>query len=224
MGTGRSESTLDSGVLIVVFKGEPNPVNLIANLSDVGLPDGIATLDYEAGVVLLADASRGLVWRVDVETGNYTVAIQDDQFVPTNQEIPLGVDGVHILNDYLYFTNLGSNLLGRIPISQNGSALGPVENVTTSMIFPDDFAVAPNGTAYVAGGNTLYRVQPGGKVEALAGGPNDLVLEGATSAQFGRTRMDQDVLYIGTNGGILAPVQGVVHGGQLLAINVGLFE
>lgn len=224
LGAGRSESTLNGSVLIVCCKGEPNAVQLVANLTDVGLPDGITTLDYEAGVVLLADASRGLVWRVDVETGNHTIAIQDDQFIPTNQEIPLGVDGVHILNDYLYFTNLGSDLLGRVPISGNGSALGPVQNVTTNMTFPDDFAVAENGTAYVAGGNTLYRVQPGGNVQALAGGPNDLILEGATSAQFGRTRMDQDVLYIGTNGGILAPVQGVVHGGQILAINVGIFE
>src|SRR2546421_12664749 len=89
------------------------------------------------------------------------------------------------------------------------------------MTFPDDFTIAGNGTAYIAGNNTLYRVSQEGRLDTIAGGPNGNVLEGATSAQFGRTHMDHGVLYIGTNGGILAPVNWEIHGGQLAAINVG---
>lgn len=92
------------------------------------------------------------------------------------------------------------------------------------MVFPDDFTIAEDGRVYVAGDNTLWRVGLEGKVNVLAGGPDDLTLEGATSAQFGRTRDDEGVLYVGTNGGVLAPVGGVVHGGQILAINVELFD
>jgi hypothetical protein len=161
-----------------------------------------------------------VIWRVDTSNGNYEIAISDNAFVPSNPAIPLGVDGLHVANDFLYFTNLGSNLLGRIPIDGSGSAIGLVENVTSSLAFPDDFALREDGTAYIAGANTLWKVGPRGNVEVLAGGINDTVVEGATSAQFGRTILDRDVLYVGTNGGILAPVDGVIHGGQILVVNV----
>ncbi|MCJ1438645.1 hypothetical protein MMC27_008035 [Xylographa pallens] len=203
--------------------GEPDVVTLIANLTDVVLPDGIATLDNEIGLVLLADAAKGIVWRVDTTTGDYSVAIQDKLFTTDNKLIPLGVDGIHILDDQLYFTNFGNNAFGRVGISANGSATGPIE-IIANMTIPDDFAIADNGTAYLAGDNSLYRYRQDGQVDILVGGPNSLVLEGCTSAQLGRTRMDKNVLYIGTNGGLLAPVDGVIHGGQLVAVNVGLFE
>ncbi|MCJ1417486.1 hypothetical protein MMC32_003830 [Xylographa parallela] len=203
--------------------GEPDVVTLIANLTDVILPDGLATLDNEIGLVLLADAAKGIVWRVDTNTGDYSIAIQDKLFTTDNKLIPLGVDGIHILDDQLYFTNFGNNAFGRVAISANGSATGPIE-IIANMTIPDDFAIADNGTAYLAGDNSLYRYRQNGEVDILVGGPNSLVLEGCTSAQLGRTRMDKNVLYIGTNGGLLAPVDGVIHGGQLVAVNVGLFE
>ena len=172
------------------------------------------------GLVLLADPQKGLVWRVDTNTGDYVVAISNDAFVPHNQ-IPLGVDGIQIFNNYLFFTNLGDGFLGRIPIYNNGSARGAVE-VIGNMTRPDDFAIAKDGTAYVAGDNSLYRVSLNGTVDILAGGANDTTLEGSTCARFGRTSLDQDVVYIGTNGGIPAPVDGI-RGGQVFALNVGLF-
>ena len=89
---------------------------------------------------------------------------------------------------------------------------------------PDDFEVAPDGTIYVVGDNTLWRVSTEGEVEVLAGGPNDVTLEGATSARLGRTVEDSNVLYITTNGGLLKAVDGDLHGGQLLAVNVGLYD
>ncbi|MCJ1316732.1 hypothetical protein MMC15_002053 [Xylographa vitiligo] len=203
--------------------GQPDVVTLIANLTDVILPDGIATLDNEIGLVLLADAAQGIVWRVDATTGDYSIAIQDALFTTNNTLIPLGVDGIHILNDYLYFTNFGNNAFGRVAISANGSATGPVEIIAT-MTIPDDFTITDDGTAYLAGDNSLYRYRQDGAVDILVGGPKSLVLEGCTSAQLGRTRMDKNVIYIGTNGGLLAPVDGQIHGGQLVAVNVGLFQ
>lgn len=159
---------------------------------------------------------------MDTYSGEYGVAIESEIFLPKNPNIPLGVDGIHVIDSLLYFTQFGSNFLGRVAISPNGSQIGPIE-VVANLTFPDDFALQDDGTAFVAGANTLWRVSPQGKVDVLVGGVNDTVLEGATSAQFGRTEVDKDVLYVGTNGGLLAPVDGIVHGGQLAAINVGLF-
>ena len=169
-------------------------MSLVANLTRVRLPDGVVALN-EHGIVLVADAGEGLVWSLDIFSGSYTVAIESELFKATNKLLPLGVDGIRILGDWLYFTNPSSNFLGRVAIDEHGNAAGPVE-IVANMTFPDDFALASDGTAYVGGANTLYRVSPSGKVETLAGGVNNTVLEGATSVQFGRTRDDADVVYI----------------------------
>jgi hypothetical protein len=193
-------------------------MTLVSNLTKVGLPDGIVALPNFPGLALLADAVNGIIWRVNVWTGEHSIAIQDDIFLPKSTIIPIGVDGLRIRNHQLFFTNLAQSLFGRVPISETGSATGPMQ-IIANVSLGDDFAIAADGTAYIAGDNTLYRVDRHGKVTILVGGPTDLTLEGATSAQFGRTVMDTDVLYVGTNGGLLSPVNGIVHGGQLLAIN-----
>ena len=197
-------------------------ISLIANLTNVTTPGGMTALDRTQDVVLLADPPKGIIWRIDTQTGDYEVAIQDPALVSTSKMIPLGVHGIHISNGYLYFSNLGSNALSRVPISACGSARGPVEPIAI-LTLPDDFAVTNDGTAYVAGANSLYRVSLNGTVNTLVGGPDDTTLVGATSAQLGRTYADQNVVYIGTNGGLQAPINGI-HGGQILAVNVGLFS
>ncbi|KAL9093031.1 MAG: hypothetical protein Q9165_004169 [Trypethelium subeluteriae] len=197
-------------------------VSLVANLADVGLPDGLAALPDTRGLVLLADAAKGVIWSVDTETGDHAIVAQNEAFITVNTQIPLGIDGIHISNGYLFFTNFGDNLLGRFQIGVNGTARGRIETIA-NLTNPDDFAVATNGLVYVAGDNKLYRASLNGSVDILAGGVHDPTLAGCTSAQFGRTSLDHDVLYIGTNGGILSPVNGI-HGGQVLALNVGLFD
>lgn len=173
---------------------------------------------------MVADAEKGLVWRVDTATGDYNIAIDDPTFkvVPPT---PLGVDGIHILNNELYFTNLAANLIAKIPITAHGSVAGPVQNISSKAVAPDDFALAGDGTVYAAGYNTLWQVKPDGTTIGIVGGVNSTAIQGITSAQFGRTALDQDVLYMGTQGGLLfLPPGSSVHGGQLLAVNVGLFQ
>lgn len=170
-------------------------MTLIGKLS-APLPDGIVALP-EQDLVLVADAAEGVVWRVDTTTAEDEVAIFNDAFEPTS-EVLLGVNGLHITaNNYLYFTNSARHLLGKLSIDERGSQAGPVKIVTADLVFPDDFALRADGTAYVAGDNTLWQIDTQGNAKVLAGGANDLVLEGVTSAQFGRTSIDQDVLYLG---------------------------
>ena len=148
----------------------------------------------------MADAAEGIMWRVNTSNGGYDIAIDDEAFKATNPALPLGVDGIHITDEHLYFTNPGSNLLGKIPIDDYGNPTGPVENMTSKLVFPDDFALRADGTAFPAGANTLWRVDPNGEVKVLAGGLQDKTLEGVTSAQFGRTNTDRNVLYLGKGG------------------------
>ncbi|KAK5126036.1 hypothetical protein LTR85_011391 [Meristemomyces frigidus] len=198
--------------------GSTHAVELVANLTNVGLPIGVTTLPDNKRHVLVADSAKGIIWRVNTETGAYDVAIADILLTYTSPLVPLGVNGIHILDHELYFTNTGAGLFGKVMITANGSAAGPVQVIAKNII-PDDFALAANGTAYIVGDSTLWEVSPAGQVAVLAG-PSDPAILGDTSAHFGRTAKDSAVLNIVTNGGRTGPVDGVVHGGQLLAVNV----
>lgn len=195
-------------------------MSLIANLTKVILPDGVATLPSDPSVVLVADAAQGIIWRVNTATGHYDMAINDSSFKPTDI-VPLGVNGIHILNNELYFTNLATNSVGKVAITSEGLAAGVVQVLTTKAIAADDFALSDDGIVYAAGANTLWQVTADGFIAAFVGGPNSTVVQGITSARFGRTALDRDVLYLSTQGGLLEdPPGSVIHGGQLLAVHV----
>ena len=196
MGTGQSSSErytkLDADARL---QGQPEPVSLIANLTHVVLPDGVATLPHDPSVVLVADAAQGVIWRVNTATGNYNKAIDDPIFKPTDA-IPLGVNGIHILNNELYFTNLATNSVGKVAITSEGSTTSAVQVLTDKALAVDDFALSDAGIVYAAGANTLWQVSTDGHTTEFVGGPNSTVLQGITSARFGRTAVDQDVLYL----------------------------
>lgn len=199
-------------------------MSLIANLTDVVLPDGVATLPADSSVVLVSDAARGVIWRVNIATGDYSVAIDDAAFKPTD-EVPLGVNGIHILNSELYFTNLATNSVGKVTITPNGSTASAVQILTTEALAADDFALSDNGIVYAAGANTMWQVSAGGHIVAFVGDPGSTVLQGIKSARFGRTALDKDVLYLSTQGGLLEdPPGSAIHGGQLLAVDVKVVD
>lgn len=199
-------------------------MSLIANLTSVVLPDGVATLPYDPSVVLVADATKGVIWRVNTATGNYSMAIDNPTFKPTG-ELPLGVNGIHILNSELYFTNLATNSVGKVTITSDGSAASAIQVLTTKALAADDFALSDDGIVYAAGANTLWQVAADGYTAPFVGGLSSTVIQGITSARFGRTEMDKDVLYMSTQGGLLEDPPGSVgHGGQLLAVNINAID
>lgn len=199
-------------------------MSLIATLTDVVLPDGVATLPYDASFVLVADAAQGVVWRVNTATGDHSMMIDDPTFKPTDA-VPLGVNGIQIRNDELYFTNLATNSVGKLTITSSGDAASAILMLTSKALAADDFALSDNGIVYAAGANTIWQVTTDGHTTAFVGGPNSTVIQGITSARFGRTALDKEVLYLSTQGGLLEdPPGSTVHGGQLLAVNVNLGE
>jgi hypothetical protein len=153
---------------------------------------------------------------------NRAAIYQVDPFKSTDA-VPLGVNGIHILNSELYFTNLATNSVGKVTITPDGGAAGTIQVLTTKALAADDFALSDKGIVYAAGANTLRQVSTKGRTVPFVGDPNSTVLQGITSARFGRTAVDKDVLYLSTQGGLLEnPPGSIVHGGQLLAVNVNV--
>ena len=110
-------------------------------------------------------------------------------------------------------------------ITADGSATSAVQILTNKTLAADDFALRDDGTVYAAGANTLWQVSADGHTAAFVGDPSSTVLQGITSARFGRTAVDKDVLYVSTQGGLLEdPPGSTIHGGQLLAVNVNAIE
>ncbi|KAL1874225.1 hypothetical protein Daus18300_003589 [Diaporthe australafricana] len=194
----------------------------VAQLSDAGLINGVERWDDES--VLLADSTRGLILKVNVENGHYYTAISDPTMaVPANATINnIGINGIKRLDSFVYYTSSAQELFCRIPVDSSAAATGSVQVLASG--FPqDDFSLRPDGTAYIATNslNTIVRVAGDGQVCTTAGSLDSIALAADTSCQFGRTTRDSSILYVSTAGGLTNPVNGTeVQPATIMAVDM----
>jgi hypothetical protein len=179
----------------------PTPLTptLVADFPVSGLLNGFTTLSQQ--YIFIADAGLGVIWRLDVHTGEKTAVIADPLMrVVDPQKEPIGVNGIKIRDGYLYFSNTNQELLGRVPISATGQPLGAAELVARYSA-PDDFVLVGRGgdEAVVAGNNSL-RVIRDGVVSIVADSP---LLAGSTAVAFGARGCGKaKKAFVSTNGGV----------------------
>ncbi|CAG5179566.1 uncharacterized protein ALTATR162_LOCUS9350 [Alternaria atra] len=204
--------------------GECEKISEIERLPEASFLNGMTALDRREGTVLISDSVRGVVWRLNIWTGKYEVVLEDMTMKPV-QNVPLilGINGIRIFQGYAYYVNAIKGLFCRTRIDlSTGKASGPYEILATD-VFGDDFIMSKEGVAFITenGENSLVRVDAGGTRSLVAGGVNSTLIAGATSAAFGRTWIDQDILYVTTAGGQAAPVNGTyTEAGKIVAIYV----
>ena len=202
----------------------PNPVvTKITDIPKASSLNGLTLVAPLSPYVLASDSVLGVVWRINYHTGEYKIVLENTLMAPApGQETELGINGVHTRKRYLYFTNSFQFIFARVPISLEGTAIGPYE-VVANIGLSDDFALDKDGNAYIAQdpGGALEKVTPDGKVTVLAGSTNSTILEGDTSAAFGRTRLDDNTLYVVTNGGLAGhPAGSPIVGGKVWAVSI----
>jgi len=201
--------------------------------------NGITTLPYgrpthqgsHSPSIFVSDSGLGVVWKVNIKSGDYGIAISSPLMSPNSTSAAvLGINGVHIRDNYLYFTNSFSYLLNRIPIYANGSASGPAEVYATWPLsdsnigyVADDFAFDDKGNAWIAQdpSGSIVKVDLERNVTLVVGGTKSSLVEGDTAVNFGRTAKDRasGTLYVTTNGGLaFTPPTGIV-GGKVLAVD-----
>jgi len=199
----------------------------------------MTTLSPAQDLVILADSINGLIWWLDVATGDYSTLLNATELQPVavEGEIGVGVNGLKVLpyssssDDgeeivWVYFDNTSQNLLGRVKISISTlQPIGTIEILETSY-GPDDFMLdEATGFAYLADGtlNSVLRIPlGGGEVETVIGGENSTVLPGPTSVAVGRGVNQEGWIFVTTNGGLKDPVNGnFTEGGKVLAVDVG---
>lgn len=197
-------------------------ISEVVNITTARLLNGLTTLDASTGTILAADSRLGLIWRINTRNMEYEVSLQDNTMAPSDGlGLPLGVNGVRVWKDYVYYNNSPRRLLCRVRVNlTTGQAAGPYEIITQDAL-SDDFAVALDGTAYLAGltDNVVTRVRLNGTREVVTGSLNSTDVAGATSVAFGRTAGHYNTLYVTTSGASSAPVNGTfVEGGRVMAI------
>lgn len=185
----------------------------VTHLTDIDEADflnGMATLDDEH--IFVGDVYSGVVYIVDVTTGDYQVAGNDtlmkfsvDGSVASTN---LGSNGLKVHDGYLYWTNTARGFLARAPFGSDGVLTAAGEIVATNLAKADDFQFAADGTVFVAQNqqdtlSAAWGVEDGTAVTAvaLAGSNISTILAGVSSPKFGRTSTDSNRLYLSTSGG-----------------------
>jgi hypothetical protein len=182
--------------------------------------NGLAALPGPATAVLAGDSQVGMVYRVDLATGKAAVALADADTMDGYGVA--GVNGVRVRGNMLYYTNTMKGLFARVPIDgASGKATGPPEVLVRDIDGVDDFALGPGeDEAYLTNplASLVYRVDFAAKKATIVAEDVSL-LNGPTSAQFGRAKGDEKTLYIVTNGGLLAD-PGNATGARVVSIKV----
>jgi hypothetical protein len=197
-------------------------------IPQAGVLNGATTLDESKGLIIIADSEVGAIWQVDVNTGAYSILLQEPEMAVGTAPPPLGINGVKVLKTakdsvYIYFDNTSQGLFCRVPLSLSTlQKTGPVEILETGFSV-DDFALdLIEGVAYLAGGdtNSIGKIGlGGGVVTTVLGGQNETIVEGPTSVAVGRGPETELVKFVTTNGGFLSPIDGTIwEGGRVVAL------
>lgn len=182
-------------------------VSMIAALPEAQALNGMTTFTEDSDLVLIADSPKGAVWKVNIESGEYEVAMNHTTMMPAKgQALPLGVNGLKYVDGYLYYSSTTRMEFCRVKVNDDATPAGEFE-VIASGFLPDNIDVTSNGTAYIATDpqNSVVRITPYGQISLVAGGQLSTQMPGPTSC---RLTEDRKTLYVGTSGGQVAPVLG----------------
>lgn len=202
--------------------GKPLDPKLIAEFPDSILLNGFTTLDRGQKLILIADAGKGWVWRLNVETGEKTVVVSDRLMTITNPaKEPIGVNGLKIHDGYLYWLNTNQEILAKIPITKDAVPTG-VASVVTNWTAPDDFLFVGKASktpesVLVAGDDTI-RLFDGSALQTLSDSP---LLKGSTAVAKQKHSRARGQFFVSSNGGVAQYASGnITVPGRILSFSL----
>ncbi|RFU27362.1 hypothetical protein B7463_g8984, partial [Scytalidium lignicola] len=186
-------------------------VTKTTDILDADFLNGLDTLDDTH--LLAGDKYNEWVYNVDVRTGEHHITIDDPKMkATTNATRHLGIDGLKIRDNFLYWTNVAAGSYNKIRISERGEPIGS-SMVISPIVGLDDFVFRADGTAFLAQShsNEIMVLRPGSSTPTvIAGAPTSTLLAGVTAIRFGRTLADRNRLYVTTSGAQGAPINGTL--------------
>jgi hypothetical protein len=197
----------------------PVVVEKIADIPGGELLNGMAKVNEHK--LIIADSMKGVIWSLDTVTGQSVIALDDESLksgLDAAGKFKSGINGLRVDNGHVYYTNSFTGILLKVAIDcETGEIQGKAETVAKGMVDADDFAIGRDGTVYVTRntGSLVVVLRSGGKADITGLEAKDV--PGPTSAAFGRTKGDGDVLYVSTIGRLNGTF---VEGGKIIAIKI----
>ncbi|KAI0204420.1 hypothetical protein F4808DRAFT_413467 [Astrocystis sublimbata] len=208
----------------VSFKQNQVNTRRIVSIPDVLVPNGITSIPGSSAV-LVADSIRGTITRCDTRTETCrTILKRNETSAVPGSSNPIGINGLHYRDGHIYWSNSDLVSLYSIPADKKGYPISKAKVETVGKInasFIDDFAEDHAGNFFIAAGpnNTIVELHKDGSTRVVAGSQNEFTVAGCTAAAFGRTSHDMRVLYVVTNGGSMAPINGKVEPAKIAALD-----
>lgn len=189
--------------------GDAEP-ELVAEFPEAEFLNGMATWDDKR--VLVGDTMVNVVYLLDVETGEFEVALDGPEVS--------GVNGIRVHEGDVYAVNTNDNLLYRIPVDDDARSAGEAEVVSEALGL-DDFDFGPDGAIYAANmsGNAVVKIQDG-EVTTIAGGGDSREVLGPTSVRIGRGEGEGTIYVSATGNGAFAPPGTVGEPAGVMAIDI----
>lgn len=184
----------------------------------------------------MADSANGFVGRLELTTGTFdtsTFRFPLEMDPVEDARLPIGVNGIQIRNEFLYWTNSFQACIYRITITPTGFPAKHarpelIANLSKGVNFLDDFTFDVNGNIYASTNlvNSIVFIDVQSKEwETVVGGIGEMTVAGSTSVAFGRGRKDKEILYVSTSGAIATPVNGTeIEGAKVVAIDTRFRE
>ncbi|OKP04952.1 hypothetical protein PENSUB_6697 [Penicillium subrubescens] len=118
----------------------------------------------------------------------------------------MGVNGIKVFEEYLYYASVTKGRLRRIPGSETASATGPSELVI-NQTGVDNLDISKDKIVYLAASteNQILKLTTRGKILEVFGAENSTTIAGPTCCVLD---LSGSKVFIGTNGGQFAPVNG----------------
>ncbi|KAK8091029.1 hypothetical protein PG994_000534 [Apiospora phragmitis] len=146
---------------------------------DTATMNGMAALPRHPHILLSADSIDGRILSIDTRKREAGVLLQDDMlgfgtYHNTSSPVPpIGINGIRMRGDYIYFTNSNQGTFVRVRINEHGRRTGDFEVLARSpdaTHIYDDFAFDGAGNAYIAThSSSVFKVTPRGVQTVLVG-------------------------------------------------------
>ncbi|CAM1511025.1 Fc.00g085380.m01.CDS01 [Cosmosporella sp. VM-42] len=220
--SGGAPQAGNCAVWLADLTGEEPKFSKVVDIPEIGMINGMATWDSKT--VLVTDCLNGKVYKLDVTTGSYSIALEDETMtLPPNAPFPFAINGLKVYRTatqaYVYYTTTTRASVFRIPVTADIQSAGPVETLASGLLC-DDFAVAKDGSVYVCTNilNTIVKIPAeGGAFVHIAGEEKGMTLAGSTACVFGE---GEKVLYVSTAGGNATPVDGKTEPAKVVEIKL----
>ncbi|GKT66329.1 hypothetical protein ColTof3_13668 [Colletotrichum tofieldiae] len=192
--------------------------------------NGVTSIPGVSNAVLVADSATGVVGYHNVTTGDFdtTAFTFPEMSTVGGASSSIGVNRIHILDSYLYWTNSFFVSLFRVRILPSGYPVPCatpelVANLSGTATTLDDFAFGNDGGVYITTNldNSIIRVDPAtGLSRTVIGSKDSMLVAGSTTVAFGKG-LHGGTLYVTTSGPLGAPVNGTkTEGAKVVAVEI----